>query len=71
MTTALTWEKKGSYQHNAYDRTGELVYTVKNKWALGWYYITNEWDGYEVGQSGNSWGGIKKAEKDWKERSPN
>ena len=49
-TKAINWVKKGSYQINGYDQFGDLIYTLKNKWALGWWYLYNEWEGYEVGQ---------------------
>ena len=47
---AINWVKKGSYQINGYDKSGDLIYTLKNKWALGWWYLENVWSGHEVGQ---------------------
>lgn len=64
---AINWVKKGSYRINGYDKAGDLIYTLKNKWALGWWYLDNVWEGHEVGQFDNpSLNAYAKAEEDYK-----
>ena len=66
MNEEITWKKKGSYQFNGYDHNEDLIYTIKNKWALGWWYITNVWEGKEVGQDGDAVSAMHKADADHK-----